>query len=207
MRMRHRKWTDQVLEDNQDIGKNLETVDFEALKSYHRLEIGCGLGGFILDLSRNHPENAYLGIELNRNAFASAVKNASAVKDVQKNFLLVNAPIEKLFDKFEDNQFDVIYINHPDPWPKARQMKRRLTHPSRLAEYYRFLRPGGRLYFRTDNIDLFNDSLDYFHTFGKFTTEVIQPFYSEDYDFLPPTEYEKKFRAKGVMISVLIATK
>lgn len=207
MRMRHRKWTDRVLEENQDIGKNLETLDIDSLPAYNYLEIGSGLGGFLLTLSKNHPENRYLGIEINRNAFASCIRNGSLVKAEQTNFLFVNSPVEKLFETMPENHFEAIYINHPDPWPKARQVKRRLTHPERLKEYFRFLKPGGKLYFRTDNIGLFEDSVEYFKEFGKFDIEIIQPFYSENYDFLPATEYEKKFRAKGVMISVLIATK
>lgn len=207
MRMRHRKWTDKVLEENIDIGKNLETFNPTELASFNYLEIGSGLGGFLLTLSKEHPENKYIGIEINRNAFASCVRNGSLVKESQNNFLFVNAPVEKLFEVMPENHFEAIYINHPDPWPKARQVKRRLTHPERLKEYYRFLKPGGHLYFRTDNLPLFEDSVLYFNEFGKFKTEVIQPFYSEEHDFLPPTEYEKKFRAKGVMISVLIATK
>lgn len=207
MRLRHRKWTDRVLEENQDIGKNLETLDINIVKDYHNLEIGCGLGSFLFELSRQHPETNYLGIEINKNAFATAVKNASLIKAEQTNFLLVNSPIERMFPLFEEKQLDNIYINFPDPWPKKRQKHRRLSYPTMLKEYERLLKDDGTLYFRTDNKDLFEDSIEYFKQADIFDFEVIEPFYSEKVDYLPPTEYERKFRALGVDIHLIRAKK
>ena len=95
MRLRHRKWADEVLNENKDISRNLSDFVPEEVKEFPNLEIGSGCGGFILALSALHPENRYLGVEINRNAFALAVKKGAEVKDKQKNFLLLNAPIEK----------------------------------------------------------------------------------------------------------------
>ena len=76
-----------------------------------------------------------------------------------------------------------------------------------LKEYYRLLKKGGKLYFRTDNAELFTDSVNYFKEVDLYDIEVIEPFFSENVDYLPPTEYERKFREKGVDIHLLIATK
>ena len=207
MRLRHRKWTDKVLLENQDIGKNLETLELDSLKQFTDLEIGSGLGSFLLSCSEKWPERKFLGVEISKNAFASAIKKASAVKDKQTNFLFLNAPIERVFPLFSDEQLTDIYINFPDPWPKKKQKSRRLTYPTRLKEYYRILKKDGTLYFRTDNIDLFMDSLEYFKEFQLFSFQVISPFYSEKTDYLPTTEYETKFREQGIDINVIIAKK
>ena len=205
MRLRHRKWSDEVLNENKDISRNLADFDQETIKNYSELEIGCGCGGFILALSAMHPEREYLGVEINRNAFAIAVKKGSEVKDTQKNFLLLNSPIERIFPLIGDHQLSNIYINFPDPWPKKRQQHRRLSYPTLLKEYIRLLKDDGTLYFRTDNADLFRDSVEYFKSVDLFDFEVIEPFYSEKVDYLPKTEYETKFREKGVDIHLLIA--
>ena len=205
MRLRHRKWADEVLENNKDISRNLSDFDPSTIKGYKNIEIGFGCGGFILELSRQHPDKEYLGVEVNRNAFAVAVRKASAVKDTQKNFFLLNSPIERLFPLIEDHQLDNIYINFPDPWPKKRQKHNRLSYPTMLKEYIRILKDTGTLYFRTDNLPLFEDTVEYFKSVDLFDFEIIQPFYSEKVDFLPATEYEKKFREKGVDINLLIA--
>lgn len=207
MRLRHRKWADEVLEENKDIARNLSDFEPKTITEYKNLEIGSGQGGFLLEVCKLSPNEKYLGVEINRNAFALAVKHASQVKKDRNNFLLLNSPIERLFPLINDEQLNNIYLNFSDPWPKKKQHHRRLTYPTLQKEYHRILKKDGKLYFRTDNIDLFNDSIQYFKETDLFTFEIIQPFYSENVDYLPPTEYEKKFREKGVQINLLIAKK
>ena len=205
MRLRHRKWADAVLEENKDIARDLSDFVPEDIATFDNLEIGSGQGGFLLEICKRRPEEKYLGVEINRNAFALAVKHAAQVKDKEHNFFLLNAPIERVFPLIRDHQLNNIYLNFSDPWPKKRQHHRRLTYPTLQKEYYRILKEDGTLYFRSDNTDFFNDSVTYFKDTGLFDIEVIEPFYSEKVDYLPPTEYEKKFRALGTMIHVLIA--
>ena len=207
MRLRHKKWQDRVLTENQDIGKDLSSFDPESVKDYQRLEIGSGCGGFLLDMAKKQPEKRVLGVDINQNDFAIAVKKASGEKEEAKNFTFLNSPIERIFPLVQDEQLESIFINFPDPWPKKRQRKRRLSYPDRLKEYYRRLKKGGKIYFRTDNTDLFNDSVEYFKSVNLYQIEVIEPFLSETQTILSPTEYENKFRAKGVRIHLLIATK
>lgn len=207
MRLRHRSWSNRVVEENDDIGLRLADIEEDSLKSFDRLEIGSGLGGFLLGCSALHPESRILGVEVAYNAFATALKKLSPHKATQKNFLLVNAPIERLLPYLCCEQFEAIYINFPDPWPKKRQQHRRLSSIPLLHEYYRLLKKGGQVFFRTDNVGLYEDSKEYFRQSDLFKVETISPFYSEKVDFLPPTEYERKFREKGVDIHLIVATK
>lgn len=207
MRLRHKKWQDRVLGENRDIGKDLSTFDPESVKNYSRLEIGSGCGGFLIDRAKKNPDKNFLGVEINQTAFAIAVKKASDEKEKVKNFTFLNSPIERIFPLIGDGQLDAIFINFPDPWPKKRQRKRRLSYPDRLKEYYRRLKQGGKIYFRTDNASLFADSVGYFKTVELYSLQIIEPFEVEKQDVLSPTEYETKFRTKGVPIHLLIATK
>ncbi len=207
MRLRHKKWQDRVLGENRDIGKDLSTFDPESVKNYSRLEIGSGCGGFLIDRAKKNPDKNFLGVEINQTAFAIAVKKASDEKEKVKNFTFLNSPIERIFPLIGDGQLDAIFINFPDPWPKKRQRKRRLSYPDRLKEYYRRLKQGGKIYFRTDNASLFADSVGYFKTVELYSLQIIEPFEVEKQDVLSPTEYETKFRAKGVPIHLLVATK
>lgn len=207
MRLRHKKWTDKVLNENKDISSFLEDIDNKKISSASSLEIGCGLGGFLLSLIIDDPNKFFLGVEINKNAFASCVKKLAVIKEEYQNFYIVNSPIEKLFDKFSDNQFDNIYINFPDPWPRKREHKRRLTYPTRLKEYYRIINSKGTIYFRSDNPTLFNDSVNYFKETNLFDIKVISPFYVEKENIIPTSEYEQKFRAKDININLLIAKK
>lgn len=207
MRLRHKKWADQLLKENSDISANIVDLDKTIISSFTSLEIGCGCGMFLLSLAMENKNEKYLGVEVNKNAFAIAVKKASSVKDETDNFYFVQSPIEKLFEFFLDMQLNNIYINFPDPWPKVRQQHRRLTYPDKLKEYYRILKDDGKIYFRTDNKFLFSDSVAYFKSSDLYDIEIIEPFYSENVSYLPSTEYEKKFRDLNVDIHLLIASK
>ncbi len=207
MRLRHRKWTDEVLLNNQDIGLSLDDLNEKFLASFTDLEIGSGLGSFLLSCATKWTERNFLGVEVSKNAFASAIKRAAPHKEEIKNFRYLNAPIEKVIPLVKDGQFQNIYINFPDPWPKKKHKPRRLTYPNKLKEYFRILKDDGHLFFRTDNKNLFFESVSYFEEFSLFHTTIITPFYSEETEILPSTEYEKKFREKGVEINLIIATK
>ena len=99
-----------------------------------------------------------------------------------------------------------MYLNYSEPWPKKRNAKRRLTSPIFLEKYKTVLKPGARIYFKTDNIGLFEYSLE---TFGEcgYTLENItndlhaSPLNAENIE----TEYERNFSAKGFSINYLEA--
>lgn len=101
---------------------------------------------------------------------------------------------------------DLGIVNFSDPWPKKRNAKRRLTSPIFLEKYKTVLKPGARIYFKTDNIGLFEYSLE---TFGEcgYTLENItndlhaSPLNAENIE----TEYERNFSAKGFSINYLEA--
>ena len=170
------------------------------------VEIGFGMGVSFVQMAKDAPECNFLGIEVHPPGVGSALK---LIEENQ----LTNVKVIK-YDAFEvlskclqPESVDILQIFFPDPWPKKRQRKRRLSYPDRLKEYYRRLKKGGKIYFRTDNTDLFNDSVEYFKSVNLYQIEVIEPFLSETQTILSPTEYENKFRAKGVRIHLLIATK
>ena len=88
MRLRHRKWSEEVLTENKDISRNLSDFVPEEIPTFQALEIGSGCGGFLLELARRRPDTKLLGVEININAFAIAVKKAAEVKEERTNFLL-----------------------------------------------------------------------------------------------------------------------
>lgn len=208
MRLRHRAWGDEFLKENSAWIKNRDTVDdpdFELFlkRSPLYLEIGIGRGDFILAMAKNHPDASFLGIEMSGMALAIAGKKI--LEEEMTNLLLVNMDAHYLFEKMGESGFDGIYLNFSDPWPKKRQHKRRLTYPTCLEAYYRMLKPGGTVIFKTDNDVLFEDSLGYFEQ-SKFSVESVD----RDYQLVSGdamTEYERKFRALGTPIKRIVARK
>ena len=66
-----------------------------------------------------------------------------------------------------EDEVSRIYINFCNPWSKNDSShKHRLTYPRQLIAYREFLKDGGEIYFKTDDDDLFRDSLTYFPASG-----------------------------------------
>lgn len=208
MRLRHRKWGDEFLLENKNLIKDKDNLDQDFIDFINhdnlRLEIGVGRGDFIVQMALANPNVYFLGVEMSSMALAIAGKKI--IENEIKNVLLINIDMHYLFEKIGENKFDVIYLNFSDPWPKKRQHKRRLTYPTCLNEYYKELKKGGKVIFKTDNDLLFEDSIPYFE---ESPLEIIS--ITRNYDVLDNddkmTEYEKKFRGLNTPIKRLIAIK
>lgn len=123
------------------------------------------------------------------------------------NVLLTAYEIEIIQNILNENdKVDRIYINFCNPWPKPRHNKKRLTHTKQLEKYKVFLKPQGEIYFKTDDIGLFNASIIYFEEAGF---EII----SKTYDLHSEpiwknnieTEHEKMFEEQGIKTKAIIA--
>ena len=208
MRLRHRKWGDQFLQENTHLIKNKDNIDEEFVSFINhenlRLEIGVGRGDFILQMALANPDVYFLGVEISGMALAIAGKKL--LENEVKNVLLVNMDVHYLFEKMGKDRFDYIYLNFSDPWPKKRQHKRRLTYPTILNEYYEVLKNNGKVIFKTDNDLLFNDSVEYFKE-SKFVVESITYDYQNLDEDDKMTEYEKKFRGLNTPIKRIVARK
>lgn len=208
MRLRHRKWGDNFLQENTKLIKNKDTIDEEFFSFIEhenlRLEIGVGRGDFILEMAKSNPSTYFLGVEMSGMALAIAGKKI--LEAGLENILLVNMDMHYLFEKIGENRFDVIYLNFSDPWPKKRQHKRRLTYPTCLEEYYKELKPFGKVIFKTDNDILFEESVPYFEESKLKVLSLTRDYAILDEDD-KMTEYEKKFRSLGTPIKRLIAIK
>lgn len=206
MRLRHKPWADALISEHPEVALTASDIKSEPLPFFDCLEIGSGCGGFLLGQALRCPDQSYLGIEINRNAFAIAVKKLLTTDPRPENLHFLNADCDTVLPLIKDSSLTAIFLNFNDPWPKAKHHKRRLTAPERLAQYYRILMPGGELLFKTDNDDYYRDSIGYFNCFGKFKAEFI-----EDYQSPEPTdvmsEYELKFRSRGQMIHRIRARK
>lgn len=207
MRLRKRKWMEEMLLRRKDI--YFQEEDIEKALEYDKdkrliIEIGSGKGGFIKQMATNYPQDQFLGIEMQSSALAIALKYIE--ENSLSNLKLLNIDAFNVFSHLKDDSVDIIFLNFSDPWPKKKQHKRRLTYSTFLKEYFRILKKEGLLIFKTDNDDLFMDSLKYLSA-----SEFKLVNYEEDYDgkdiYDAQTEYETKFREMGVKIKRFIAKK
>jgi tRNA (guanine-N7-)-methyltransferase len=175
------------------------------------LEIGCGKGMYLAGMAPSHPEINFIGADIKSLMLAYARRNleeafSSAGRGVD-NVILLSVDAVRILSAFsEEDVIDRIILNFSNPWPKPPHHKRRLTHTRQLENYRHFLRPGGIIEFKTDNDDLFRDSLTYFEDAGFTPEEVCEDLYSvREVDPSVITEHESKFMEMGLPIHYIRA--
>ena len=131
-----------------------------------------------------------------------SLEKADACKETRPDnlrFLIGNA--ENLTEWFPAHSVDCLYLNFSDPWPKARHAKRRLTYRTFLEKYQTVLKKGGILRFKTDNVGLFDFSLEEFAAMGLEMTDLTRDLHnSPQNEGNVMTEYEKAWSEKGYTI-------
>ena len=166
------------------------------------LEIGCGKGNFACGMAAKHPEVNLIAMEVVADVIVTALEKAMERKEEREDnlrFLIGNA--EHLTEWFPPHSIDCLYLNFSDPWHKARHAKRRLTHRDFLARYREVLKPGGMLRFKTDNVNLFDFSLEEFEVAGLRIESITRDLHhSPENEGNVMTEYEKNFSEKGFPI-------
>ena len=138
------------------------------------------------------------------------VEAAYAAKSLAPdNVLIASLDIERMTPCFApEDKVSRIYINFCNPWSKnAGSNKHRLTHPRQLLQYRRLMDEGAEIYFKTDDDDLFRDSLGYFPAAGFEITWQTFDLHAEEPDWNLRTEHEGMFSEQGIPIKALIARK
>ncbi len=173
------------------------------------LEIGCGKGVSTAKMAHENPGTNYIAIDEVRHVLAVSIKNATAEfgTDAVENLVLSAVDAMFIVDSFapEDN-IRRIHINFPNPWDeKAKQHKRRLTHPRQLMQYRSFLAPGGEICFKTDDVPLFEATKRYLGLCGFEITLMIDDLHASDYHPNYISEHEALYAGQGIPIHFLIA--
>ena len=214
MRMRRKAWTEPLLEDcpffierpSSHIGRWPEL--FEKTQPV-MLEIGCGKGVSTAQMARENPGVNYIAIDEVRHVLAVSVKNIRAAYggEAPGNIVLSAVDALRIHDTFNAlDGIERIYISFPNPWDeRAKHHKRRLTHPRQLMQYRAFLKPGGEIWFKTDNDALFMASRRYFAECGFEITRLTDDLHASGFQPNYISEHEQMYAAQGKNIHFLIA--
>ena len=165
------------------------------------LELGCGKGRFTAGIAAATPDSLFIGVEVVREALVVAMERCLDIPNAY--FISGNADALPLY--FAPGEADKLYLNFSDPWPGNRHAKRRLTHGNFLRRYRQVLRDGGQLLFKTDNVDLFDFSLQELPRYGFALSEVTRDLHVNGPVGIM-TDYEEKFYSQGKPICRLVGT-
>lgn len=125
------------------------------------LELACGRGEYTVGLSRLHPGENIIGVDIKGNRMYIGAK--TALEEGLKNAAFLRTQIEMLPDYFAPGEVNNIWITFPDPQLRKSRAKKRLTHPRFLRLYRKILAPKGVINLKTDSPVLY-----------RFTQKVIE---------------------------------
>ena len=214
MRMRRRAWTEPELEacpffvEQPSAHRGQWSQLFEKQQPME-LEIGCGKGVSTAQMAFANPGVNYVAVDEVRHVLAVSVRNARAAygDEPPKNLRFSAVDALRIHDTFNAaDGIERIYISFPNPWDeRAKHHKRRLTHPRQLTQYRAFLRPGGEIWFKTDNDALFMASKRYFAECGFEIAYLTDDLHASGFAPNYVSEHEQMYTAQGKNIHFLIA--
>ena len=167
------------------------------------IEIGMGKGNFIIENAKRYPNINFIGIEKYDSVIVRAIQKSNELELNNLKIVRIDAHnLEKIFTK----EIDLIYLNFSDPWPKDRHAKRRLTSEIFLNIYDKIFSKDAKIIMKTDNLNLFNYSLESLTNYGyKIIMQTNTLNCLDESNIM--TEYEYKFHKMGIKINKLEATK
>ena len=218
MRIRFKPWARPELEASKFYIDNPEEYKGKWKTLYKNnlplnIELGCGKGSFIAKLAVKNDNTNYLAIDLVDAMLGLAKRNIEKTyqenqKEIE-NVYITRYDIERILNILDkSDNVQRIYINFCNPWPRGKHHKKRLTHSKQLEKYKQILIENGEIYFKTDDDNLFEDSLVYFEECGfKIEKKTYDLEKEENFWENIQTEHEKMFMEQGIKIKALIATK
>ncbi len=218
MRIRKKKWAQPELDACRYFVKEPEKY-FGKWKEFFgndkdiELEVGCGKGSFVAQKALLNPDKNFIAVDIKSDMLGVGRRNIENLfaenNRTVDNIALVAFNVENI-DKLVsvDDDIKQMYINFCNPWPREKHKKRRLTHTTKLNKYRTFLKDGAVINFKTDNDELFEESLEYFSECDFDITFITRDLHaSEKNEGNIVTEHENMFTQQGIKIKHLVAVK
>ncbi|MFM2428699.1 MAG: hypothetical protein RL012_583 [Bacteroidota bacterium] len=168
------------------------------------VELGCGKGAYTLGLAQQFPHKNFVGVDIKGDRLW--VGSSYALDHELNQVAFLRTKIEQLDQHFAPGELSELYIPFPDPRPRDRDEKRRLTSPRFLALYCQLLQPGGFVHFKTDDAALFSYTLAVLRAQAVSSLVYTEDLYQSEWlaaHYGIQTAYEQQFLAQGASIKYL----
>lgn len=162
------------------------------------LEVGCGKGKFACEYAAAHPEINLIAVEREANVIVSACESAKKMN--LKNVRFIKCTAEYLERHIKPESIEQIFLNFSCPFPKNKYACHRLTHHGFLEIYKHIMKPTAEIHQKTDNMKLFEFSIEQFSNNGFALKNVSLDLHNSNFEGNIMTEYEQKFVEQGLPI-------
>ena len=122
------------------------------------LEVGFGGGEHLVHMAAANRDRFLLGAEPFVNGIAMLL---GKVRDAGLDNLAIHpGDVRDLFEVLPEASVAKVFLNYPDPWPKARHHRRRFVTPEYLAALHWVTVPGAEFRVATDIPDYVRQTLE-----------------------------------------------
>ena len=166
------------------------------------LEIGFGVGNFIIEMGIREPNENFIGIDFYHKGIRKVITRIAKHEICNARIVYGDAK-EKIPLLFASEELNRIYINFPDPWPKKRHHKRRLIKPNFIKVLAEKLKLGGEIHIATDHEAYAMEILDFFEKYQLLKNKNGLGTFLFQKEGIPKSKYEKKFISAGERIFYL----
>ena len=159
-RFSHNQTAGNVIQDGkplyEQIKGNWQSLYFENSKPI-TLELACGYGEYTTGLAKIYPERNFVGVDIKGDRLWQG--SVVAIEENLSNVAFLRGLVHDLGNFFAKDEVSEIWLTFPDPRPKNKDERRRLTGKRFIELYKETLKPGGWLRFKTDDAGLFEYTL------------------------------------------------
>jgi len=166
------------------------------------LEIGFGVGNFIIEMGIREPNENFIGIDFYHKGIRKVITRIAKYEICNARIVYGDAK-EKIPLLFAPEELNRVYINFPDPWPKKRHHKRRLIKPDFIKVLVEKLKFGGEIHIATDHETYAMEILDFFEKDRLLKNKNGLGTFLFQKEGIPKSKYEKKFISAGERIFYL----
>lgn len=165
------------------------------------VEFCSGNGSWILEKAQQHPSISWVAVE---KRFDRVRKIWVKMKRMGlDNVIIVFGEALSFSTSYIPTQsIDTLYINFPDPWPKARHVKHRIISPLLMSEAARTIKHEGRFIFVTDDAPYSSWFEEIFEECGapSFTSVFPKPYFQAPPEDYGTSFFDTLFRSQGKTI-------
>jgi tRNA (guanine-N7-)-methyltransferase len=163
------------------------------------LEIGCGIGDFLVKVATEQPERNFVAIDFYNKGCLKTCKRVERHGLTNVRVMRTEAR-QFIVERLAKESLAAVYINCPDPWPKQKHRKRRLVQPTFVQFLGEYLRPDGDFYFATDFADYGLAVADFMPEVPGFHNCLAPDRYRHELAGYHLSKYMLKFMAEGSRI-------
>ena len=143
---------------------------FAAADQPLHLDLGCARGRFLMTMAQQRPHWNHLGLDIRRPLVAAAEQAREGTELTNLAFLFCNANVSLagLLRQLPPGLLQLVTIQYPDPWFKARHRKRRMVQPALIESLATAMAKDMQLFIQSDILELAQEMVDQVAAAGGF---------------------------------------